>query len=124
MNMKSTLSLAAATLLSIVALQAADWPQWQGPDRTGISNAYISQLETGQAKSPTPPILQKLAGLYETSYEDLLALAGYGGAFRPEVRDLFLSHRSTAKPFVRELAADYDGSADRRQLRLCTRPFE
>src|SRR5438132_1436564 len=80
-------------------------------DRTGISNAYISQLETGQAKSPTPPILQKLAGLYETSYEELLALAGYGGAFRPEVRDLFLSHRSTAKPFVRELAADLESES-------------
>jgi outer membrane protein assembly factor BamB len=35
--MKKILSVAAATLLSVVALNAADWPQWQGPDRTGMS---------------------------------------------------------------------------------------
>ena len=44
--MKKTLSVAAATLLSVVALNAAaDWPQWQGPDRTGISK------ETGLLKA-------------------------------------------------------------------------
>ena len=36
--MKKILSVAAATLCSVVALNAAaDWPQWQGPDRTGMS---------------------------------------------------------------------------------------
>jgi outer membrane protein assembly factor BamB len=36
--MKRILSVAAATLCSVVALNAAaDWPQWQGPDRTGMS---------------------------------------------------------------------------------------
>jgi len=35
--MKKILTVAAATLLSVVALNAADWPQWQGPDRTGMS---------------------------------------------------------------------------------------
>jgi outer membrane protein assembly factor BamB len=35
--MKKILSVAAATLLSVAAMNAADWPQWQGPDRTGIS---------------------------------------------------------------------------------------
>ena len=36
--MQKILSVAAATLLSVVALNAAtDWPQWQGPDRTGMS---------------------------------------------------------------------------------------
>jgi outer membrane protein assembly factor BamB len=35
--MKSTLTVAAALVLSVAAISAADWPQWQGPDRTGIS---------------------------------------------------------------------------------------
>src|SRR4029079_16943345 len=36
--MKKILSGAAAVFVSVVALNAAaDWPQWQGPDRTGIS---------------------------------------------------------------------------------------
>ena len=44
--MKKILSVAAAALLSVVALNAAtDWPQWQGPDRTGISK------ETGLLKA-------------------------------------------------------------------------
>jgi outer membrane protein assembly factor BamB len=38
MTMKKILAVAAAALLSVVALNAAaDWPQWQGPDRTGMS---------------------------------------------------------------------------------------
>lgn len=35
--MKKILSVAAATLFSVAAINAADWPQWQGPDRTGMS---------------------------------------------------------------------------------------
>ena len=32
--MKNALFFAGAVLLSVTALHAADWPQWQGPDRT------------------------------------------------------------------------------------------
>jgi outer membrane protein assembly factor BamB len=42
--MKKLMSVAAATVLSIGALHAADWPQWQGADRTRISK------ETGLLK--------------------------------------------------------------------------
>lgn len=36
--MKSTLPVAGAFVLSVAVLHAAnDWPQWQGPDRTGVS---------------------------------------------------------------------------------------
>src|SRR2546423_15308903 len=43
--MKKASTLAAALTISVVALNAAtDWPQWQGPDRTGISK------ETGLLK--------------------------------------------------------------------------
>ena len=43
----------------------------------GVSNAYLSQLETGQIKEPSPNILFKLAGLYEIDYAEVMTLAGY-----------------------------------------------
>ena len=45
--------------------------------RTGISNAYLSQLETGKIKNPSPSVLHKLALFYKVSYEELHELAGY-----------------------------------------------
>jgi len=44
---------------------------------TGISNAYISQLERGKIRSPSPVILRKLSDLYNIPYTTLLELAGY-----------------------------------------------
>ncbi len=44
---------------------------------TGVSNAYLSQVESGKIKQPSPTILHKLSELYEVSYADLLALAGH-----------------------------------------------
>ncbi|MGD0662668.1 MAG: helix-turn-helix transcriptional regulator [Syntrophorhabdales bacterium] len=44
---------------------------------TGISNAYLSQLEGGDATNPSPHILQKLAEFYEVPYMSLLKTAGY-----------------------------------------------
>jgi len=45
--------------------------------KTGISNAYLSQLERGDAKNPSPKKLKSLAGCYDIDYADLLRLAGY-----------------------------------------------
>ena len=44
---------------------------------TGISNAYLSQLENGKVKKPSPHFLHKLAKLYEVDYEMLMEAAGY-----------------------------------------------
>ncbi len=44
---------------------------------TGISNAYLSQLESDKIKQPSPVMLHKLGDLYEVSYAALLSLAGY-----------------------------------------------
>ena len=46
-------------------------------DKTGISNAYISQLENGKITKPSPVILKKLSDIYLISYERLMDLAGY-----------------------------------------------
>jgi len=44
---------------------------------TSVSNAYLSQLESGKVREPSPTILHKLAELYTLDYADLLAAAGY-----------------------------------------------
>lgn len=44
---------------------------------TGITNAYLSQLERGIAKKPSPDILYKLAEVYDVPYESLMEAAGY-----------------------------------------------
>ncbi len=86
---------------------------------TGISNAYLSQVETGKVENPSPPVLQKLAKTYKLNYEDLLRIAGYLDQAAPSTRDVFLSHRTTDKPFVRELAADLERlGSDSNDLRV------
>lgn len=44
---------------------------------TGISNAYLSQLERGDAQRPAPDKLQALAQFYQVPYADLMREAGY-----------------------------------------------
>lgn len=44
---------------------------------TGISNAYLSQLERGDAQRPAPDKLQSLATYYDVPYEELMRAAGY-----------------------------------------------
>lgn len=44
---------------------------------TKISNAYLSQLERGEAKNPSPHKLYKLAKYYSVPYEKFMELAGY-----------------------------------------------
>ena len=45
--------------------------------KAGISNAFISQMESGKVKQPSPVILYKLAELYGIPYESLMELAGH-----------------------------------------------
>lgn len=45
--------------------------------RSGVSAAYISQLENGQRGTPSPDILQKLSEGLESSYAQLMQIAGY-----------------------------------------------
>jgi len=58
--MKLALTVAAAAILSVVSIRAADWPQWQGPDRTGVSK------ETGllqQWPASGPAVVWSATGL-------------------------------------------------------------
>ena len=60
MPIKNPFPFVAAVLLSVSAIQAADWPQWQGPDRTRLSK------ETGLLKewpASGPPVVWTATGL-------------------------------------------------------------
>jgi len=45
-------------------------------DASGISNAYLSQLENDKIKKPSANILYKLSDLYKIELNDLLIAAG------------------------------------------------
>ena len=42
-----------------------------------VSNAYLSQLENGKIKQPSPNVLHRLAEVYGVPYEALMEKAGY-----------------------------------------------
>ena len=44
---------------------------------SGVSNAYIAQLEKGDRPAPSPDILKKLAWAYNVTVRELLLRAGY-----------------------------------------------
>ncbi|MGD0319671.1 MAG: helix-turn-helix transcriptional regulator [Nitrososphaerales archaeon] len=46
-------------------------------EKTGISNAYLSQLENQKIVKPSPSVLGKLAEAYKISYSRLMELSGY-----------------------------------------------
>lgn len=52
---------------------------------TGISNAYLSQIENGEIGEPSPVMLAKLSKLYDIAYATVLEYAGYPvpGASKP-----------------------------------------
>lgn len=45
--------------------------------RAGISDSYLSQLETGQVKQPSPSILKRLSGALNHPYQELLCVCSY-----------------------------------------------
>lgn len=69
--MKKLLVAGAAALLTVAGIQAADWPQWKGPDRTGLSK------ETGLLKQwpANGPAVVWLAGGLGQGYGSM-AVAG------------------------------------------------
>ena len=45
--------------------------------KADVSNAYLSQLESGKVKQPSPLTLYKLSEIYGVSYEVLMEKVGY-----------------------------------------------
>lgn len=42
-----------------------------------VSNAYISQIESGKIETPSPHILDKLAAVYGVPHREIMEAAGY-----------------------------------------------
>jgi|SRR5450759_732440 transcriptional regulator with XRE-family HTH domain len=57
--------------------QRADLSLREVERKTGISNGYLSLLESDAIKSPSPKYLHALAEVYGSSYSLLMELAGY-----------------------------------------------
>ena len=79
---------------------------------TGVSNAYVSQLETGKIKTPSPSTLHKLAVLYEASYERYMGLAGYPvpkgtGPELPQAASQLASRIGDVSPSEADALVDY-----------------
>jgi HTH-type transcriptional regulator, competence development regulator len=48
--------------------------------KQAVSNAYLSQVESGKIQQPSPNILHALSAAYKISYEQLMEMAGYIGS--------------------------------------------
>lgn len=54
--------------------------------KSGVSNAYLSQVENGKRNAPTPDILMKIHEVLGVSYDELMEKAGYiSPSFRSEL---------------------------------------
>jgi len=51
-----------------------------------VSNAYLSQLESGKIKQPSPLTLHKLSEIYNVSYEVLMEKVGYPTISKSQVK--------------------------------------
>jgi transcriptional regulator with XRE-family HTH domain len=76
-------------------------------DRSGVSAAYISQLENGNRGIPSPDVLMKLSEGLNTSYSDLMEIAGYlENPNRPVEQS---SNPVNLRRFLRENELMFDG---------------
>lgn len=76
-------------------------------DRSGVSAAYISQLENGNRGIPSPDVLMKLSEGLNTSYSDLMEIAGYlENPNRPKEQP---SNPVNLRRFLRENELMFDG---------------
>lgn len=76
-------------------------------DRSGVSAAYISQLENGNRGIPSPDVLMKLSEGLNTSYSDLMDIAGYleSSPTNPNLQSAPVNLRR----FLRENELSFDG---------------
>lgn len=56
---------------------SARWTLRETEEQTGVSNSYLSQLESAKIKQPSPVVLHKLCSKYRISYATAMELAGY-----------------------------------------------
>ncbi|MCD1259123.1 helix-turn-helix transcriptional regulator [Paenibacillus athensensis] len=77
-------------------------------DRSGVSAAYISQLENGNRGIPSPDVLAKLSEGLNISYAELMVMAGYLEASEPAAPEEGRSPVNLRR-FLRENELLFDG---------------
>jgi repressor LexA len=96
---------------------------------SGISNAYISQIENGERGIPSPEVLKKLAGPLGVPYEELMEKAGYIQIVKPsdELREYIRAmnadegNKIPQESIAKELVSNYtwnSKSGDQLRYRL------
>jgi transcriptional regulator with XRE-family HTH domain len=67
----------AALLRDLRAAKGLSLREVEEATGQAVSNAYLSQLENGRIKKPSPNVLHSLADVYVVPYEALMEKAGY-----------------------------------------------
>jgi transcriptional regulator with XRE-family HTH domain len=78
-------------------------------DRSGVSAAYISQLENGNRGVPSPDVLMKLSEGLNTPYSELMDLAGYLEKQHIDRNETYAKPRVNLRRFLRENDLIFDG---------------
>ena len=69
---------------------------------TEVSNSYLSQLESGKIRNPSPTVLHKLSKLYGSSYATLMKSAGYPVPGKEEGQEKELGFAARIGPVTSE----------------------
>ncbi|MFE5319131.1 helix-turn-helix domain-containing protein [Paenibacillus sp. NPDC056579] len=78
-------------------------------DRSGVSAAYISQLENGNRGVPSPDVLMKLSEGLNTPYGELMEIAGYLEKNELRYTDAYSKPKVNLRRFLRENELIFDG---------------
>ncbi len=88
---------ALATLLR-EGRNAKDWTLRQAAGHTGVSNGYLSLMENGEVKAPSPRYLLSIASHYGLSFDRLMELAGHPSGPVPAIETGRSTHAGAVRP--------------------------
>lgn len=78
-------------------------------DRSGVSAAYISQMENGNRGVPSPDVLMKLSEGLNAPYAELMEIAGYLEKTEQRDESAYSKPRVNLRRFLRENDLIFDG---------------
>ncbi|SFL27668.1 Transcriptional regulator, contains XRE-family HTH domain [Paenibacillus sp. 1_12] len=79
-------------------------------DRSGVSSAYISQIENGNRGVPSPDVLMKLSEGLNTPYSNLMEIAGYLEQSQDSGNSKdYVKPRVNLRRFLRDNELSFDG---------------
>lgn len=78
-------------------------------DRSGVSAAYISQLENGNRGVPSPDVLMKLSEGLNMPYTELMQIAGYLEKTHGKKDENYVRPKVNLRRFLQENELIFDG---------------